>query len=79
VAPVPLIEELTGRTGESAEAVVAAALRERLGRLRNAEEETQRGAAVYALVNELATIVKESLPMVMDHGALFYGEDGLPR
>ena len=76
---IRLIEELIERTGESAETAVAAALRERLDRLRGAEEESRRRPEVYALVNELATIVKESQPIEMDHGVLLYGEDGLPK
>jgi hypothetical protein len=76
---IRLIEELSRRTGESAESAVEVAVRERLARLRTPEEEAERRARVYALVHELATMIKESGVPLEDPGELLYGEDGLPR
>jgi antitoxin VapB len=76
---IRLIEELSRRTGQSAERVVEVALAERLVRLRTPEEEEQRRARLQAIVESLQAQFKASgLPMI-DHGELLYDEDGLPR
>ena len=73
------IEELARRTGQSAELAVDTAVRERLARLRTPEEEAERRAEVYAIVQDLQASYKASgLPLV-DHGELLYDENGLPR
>jgi hypothetical protein len=76
---ISVIQELARRTGQSEERVVDVAVRERLARLRTPEEEAERRARVYALVHELATMIKESGVPLEDPGELLYGEDGLPR
>jgi hypothetical protein len=76
---IRLIEDLSRRTGESAETVVRVAVQEKLARLRTPEEEAERRARVYALVHELATSIKESGVPLEDPDELLYGEDGLPR
>jgi hypothetical protein len=58
---------------------VDVAVRELLARLRTPEEDAERRAHVYALVHELATMIKESGVPLEDPGELLYGEDGLPR
>ena len=76
---IRIIEDLSRRTGESAETVVRVAVEEKLARLRTPEEEAERRARVYALVHELATSIKESGVPLEDPDELLYGEDGLPR
>ncbi len=80
-ATIRLIEELSRRTGKSAEDVVEDALREQFDRLRSErdeESEAQRRADIYALAFELRALVKETPQRVQDPGDLLYGEDGLP-
>jgi hypothetical protein len=74
-----LVERLSELTGESAETAVEVALRERLERLRDPEEESARRAKVQALVDDLAARFKKSGQPYIDHGDLLYGEDGLPQ
>ena len=76
---IQLIEDVSRRTGESAETAVHVAVQERLARLRTPEEEAERRAKVFALVHELATSIKESGVPLEDPDELLYGEDGLPR
>ena len=69
-----LIRELAETTGESMTTAVTIAVQERLERLRgdfDAEE-----------VRQLAREIREALPpgaLDVDHGALLYDDDGLPR
>jgi antitoxin VapB len=76
---IQVIRELAQRTGQSEERAVDVAVRERLARLRTPEEDAERRTVVYALVHELATMIKESGVPLEDPGELLYGEDGLPR
>ena len=76
---IRLLEVLSQPMGESVEVTLEAALRERLERLRLSEAELQRRAEAPALVNEIATLFRESGEPAIDHGELLYGEDGLPR
>ena len=76
---IQLIEDVSRRTGESAETVVRVAVQERLARMRTPEEEAARRAKVYALIDELAGYRNDAPEMTTDHGELLYGEDGLPR
>ena len=76
---IHLVEELSRRTGKSAEAVVESALREQFDRLQDQDAEAQRRAEIYALVHELAAAIKESGVPLEDPDELLYGEDGLPR
>jgi hypothetical protein len=43
------------------------------------EAELKRRAEVYALVNELGAMFREAGIPSVDHGALLYDENGLPR
>ena len=76
---IRLIAELSRRTGESAETVLQVALCERLARLRTPEEEAERRAKVYAIVQDLQSRVKASGQPILDPDELFYDENGLPR
>jgi hypothetical protein len=76
---ISLIERISELTGESAETTVEVALRERLDRLRDPDEESARRAKVQALVDDIAARFKTSDQPYIDHGDLLYGEDGLPR
>jgi antitoxin VapB len=76
---IRLIRTLAQRAGQGDERVVDTAVREQLARLRTPEEEEERRARVYAIVEELQASFKASgLPLV-DHGELLYDENGLPR
>ena len=74
-----VIEQISRISGESAETVVAAAVREQLALLDEAEAELQRRAEVYALVKELGAMFREAGITSVDHGELLYDENGLPR
>lgn len=76
---IRMIEELAQRTGKSAEAVVESALREQFDRLQDEDEEGERRAEIYALVQELRALFKESPGLIRDPGELLYGDDGLPK
>lgn len=76
---IRLIEDLSRRTGEGTETVVRVAVQERLARLRTPDEEAERRARVYALVQQLQAHFKEHPEAAIDHGELLYGEDGLPK
>lgn len=72
-----LVQELAHLTGESQSAAVAAAVRERLERVR------QRGGA--GLAERLLAIGQDVAPRLVepyrsaDHGELLYDERGLPQ
>jgi hypothetical protein len=74
-----LVEELTRRTGESAEVAVEIAVRERLERLQTPEAREKRQTELQALVDSLAAHFRASGQPPVDHGELLYGEDGLPK
>lgn len=76
---IRLIEEVSRRTGETAERAVQVAMQERLARLRTPEEEAERRARVYKSVRKLQAAFKEHPEAIVDHAELLYGEDGLPR
>ncbi len=75
---IRLVEELSRRTGESPEAVIDAAVREQLKRLRAVEARIARKAELQALVDRLASRFEEPY-RTLDPGEWLYGEDGLPR
>ena len=72
-----LIEELAGETGETLTGAVTAAVRERLERVR----EQKKGS----LADRLLAIGRDCAERLgaeyraLDHDALLYGENGLPR
>ena len=76
---IRLVEELARRTGESPEAAINSAVRERLRRLETPEMREKRRAELQALVDSLAARFKASGQPLIDHGDLLYDEDGLPR
>jgi antitoxin VapB len=75
---IRLIEDLSRRTGESAETVVRVAVQERLARIRTPQEEAQRRARLEALIEDLSSRLKEPYRS-LDHGEWLYDDDGLPR
>ena len=75
---IKLIEELSRRTGESAETVVEIALQEFLARLRTPEEEAERRARLQELTDRLASRIKEPYRS-LDLEDWLYDEDGLPK
>ena len=76
---IRVIRELAHRTGQSEERVVDVAVREQLARLRTPEEEAERRARVYAIVQDLQARVKASGQPILDPDELFYDENGLPK
>ena len=76
---IRVIRELAQRTGQSEERVVDAAVRERLARMRTPEEEAERRARVYAIVQDLQARFKASGQPILDPDELFYYENGLPK
>ena len=74
-----VIDQISKITGESPETVVAAAVRERLALLDEAEAELERRKEIYALVKELGAMFREAGITSVDHGELLYDESGLPR
>ena len=76
---IRLIRELARRTGQREERVVDTAVRERLARLRTPEEEAERRARVYAIVEELQTSFKEHPEAAVNLEELLYDEAGLPK
>jgi antitoxin VapB len=72
-----LVRELAALTGESQTAAVTEAVRERLERLRNAEDD--------GFVERLLAIGRACAPhwkepyKSADHGDLLYDEEGLPK
>lgn len=76
---IRLVEELSRLTGQSAEVVIASAVREQFDRLQDLDSEAQRRAEIYELVRKLAASIKASGVPVPDPGELLYGDDGLPR
>lgn len=75
---IRLVEELARRTGRSPESDSEVTRREQFDRLQDSEEEAERRAEIYALVNELRALFRETPDLVTDPGDLLYGEDGLP-
>lgn len=74
-----LVEELSRRTGKSADDIVERALQEQFDRLHDEDAEARRRAEIYALVAELRALVKKSPGPIHDPGEVLYGEDGLPK
>ncbi len=72
-----LAQEISALTGESQTAAVTIALRERLDRLRAAEE-PRLAERLLAIGRDAAARLSEPYRSV-DHGALLYDEHGLPR
>lgn len=72
-----LAREIAALTGESQTTVVTIALRERLDRLRAAQE-PRLAERLLAIGRDAATHLSEPYRSV-DHGALLYDERGLPR
>ncbi len=74
-----LIQELAQLTGESVEAAVNSAVKEKLERQRSPQEQTS------GLAERLMEIARETAPLLkepwksIDHGDLLYDEKGLPK
>ena len=71
-----LAREVASLTGESMTSAVTEALRERLARLRT-EHGADLSARLLAIGVDCASRLDEPYRTV-DHGALLYGDDGLP-
>lgn len=69
---IRMIEDLSRRTGKSPEAVVESALREQYARLRDEDSEAWQRVEIYALVDELRALVKESPEPIRDPGKLLF-------
>lgn len=69
--------ELAALTGESMASAVAVAVRERIARVKQGASSTLADRLM-AIGKDCATHMKEPYRS-LDHGALLYGEDGLPR
>lgn len=78
-AAIRLVEELSDMTGENVDTAVEIAARERIERLRASDEDAQRRARVYALVERLQTRFRENPEAAVHPEELLYGEDGLPK
>jgi hypothetical protein len=74
-----VIRELAQRTGQSEERVVDVAVRERLAQLRTPEEEEERRARMYTIVQDLQARFKASGQPIVDPDELFYDDYGLLR
>jgi antitoxin VapB len=72
-----LVEELAKRTGESMTAAVTTAVRERLNRVRG-EQSDNLADRLLTIGKDCAKRLKEPFRSV-DHGELFYDDQGLPR
>lgn len=72
-----LAQELAALTGESMATAFTEAVRERLERVRR-EREAKLSDRLLAIGKDCAAHLKEPFRSI-DHGALLYGEDGLPR
>lgn len=76
---IRLVEELARRRGEGAETVVEVALLEPLACLRTPEEEAERRAKVYGIVQDLQARFKASGQPILNPDELLYDENGLPK
>ncbi len=70
--------ELAALTGESMATAVTEAVRERLDRVRQQQDGSQLSDRLLAIGRDCAAHLKEPF-LSIDHGALLYGDDGLPR
>jgi antitoxin VapB len=70
--------ELAALTGESMATAVTEAVRERLDRVREQQGRTSLSDRLLAIGKDCAAHLKEPF-LSVDHGALLYGDDGLPR
>ena len=73
-----LIRELADLTGESMTGAVTEAVRERLERIRSAED----GPAMADRIHSIAADMRARLPdhfFDIEHGDLLYDKDGLPK
>ena len=76
---IQVIEEISRRTGKSAERVVETDVYEYRARLETPEEKARRWEHVQALADSLAARFEASGAPAIDHGDLLYDENGLPR
>lgn len=72
-----LAQELAALTGESMATAVTEAVRERLDRIRGRQGE-ELSRRLLAIGRDCAGRLKEPFRSA-EHGALLYGDDGLPR
>jgi antitoxin VapB len=73
-----LIRELADLTGESMTGAVTEAVRERLERLRLADDRHERAERLHAIAVEMNARLPADF-FDVDHGDLLYDEEGLPK
>lgn len=73
-----LARELAELTGETMTAAVTNALRERIERLRRAQEQQALAQRLLAIGADCAAHLKEPYKSI-DHGTFLYDERGLPK
>ena len=76
---IRVIRELAQRTGQSEERTVDVAVRKRRARLRTPEEEAERRARVYAIVEDLQASFKKHPEAAVNLEKFLYDENGMPR
>lgn len=77
-----LVTEVSERTGETSETVIETALLERLERLQTGDPhvtEAARLERVNDAVKDLRDAFRNYPEARVDHAALLYGDDGLPK
>jgi antitoxin VapB len=73
-----LIRELAELTGESMTGAVTEAVRERLDRLRRTEDGLGMAERIHAIAADMRARLPDDF-FDVEHGALLYDEDGLPK
>ncbi len=73
-----LAKELAGLTGESMTEAITTAVRERLERIREAENGGGMAERIHAIAAEMRARLPEDF-FDVEHGDLLYDEDGLPK
>lgn len=73
-----LIRELADLTGESMTGAVTEAVRERLDRLRRAEDDAGMAERILAIAADMRARLPDDF-FDVEHGDLLYDEDGLPK
>ncbi len=73
-----LAKELADATGESMTAAVTEAIRERLGRIKHAQDGPTMAARIHAIAVDMRARLPDDF-FDVEHGELLYDDDGLPR
>lgn len=73
-----LAKELADKTGESMTTAVTEAIRERLARLRRAEDGRDMAERIHAIAADMRARLPDDF-FDVEHDDLLYDEDGLPK